>query len=207
MKKFASLLTGLATVALTAGAAQAADLYTPAPEPAVSNWTGFWVGAGVGYGFVNHELDAGFDFDQEQGFVTGEGNLSGIGGEGWLGRIGGGYDFQLADRFVLGIFGDYTFSDIETSASIIGGGPIVGGSLEASYNLTAENSWFVGGRAGYLATPDTLLYGLIGYGRRNSKQMRDLLCMTDRRNQVPWTIAVLLSHGWTQGQLDLGWRH
>ena len=148
----------------------AADLYTPAPEPAVSTWTGFWVGAGVGYGFANHELGGEAFIDNEDFLLAGKADLSGIGGEGWLGQIGGGYDFQLGDKFLVGIFGDYTFSDIKSSVSVDGFGGIDGlggGGLAANYKLTADSMWFVGGRAGMLVNPDTLIYGLFGYSQVN----------------------------------------
>jgi len=165
LRKF--LVASIAAGAMVAGSAtfaSAAD-FAPPPEP-VSTWTGFWVGAGVGYGFVNHELGAEAFLPGQEGFVDGKADLSGIGGEGWLGQVGAGFDFQVGDRFLIGIFGDYTFSDIKSSASVEGGiciseaGCAVG---EVKYSLTADSMWFVGGRAGYLANPDTLLYGLVGY--------------------------------------------
>ena len=168
-KKF--LVAGIAAGAMVAGSATYASAADFAPPPApVSTWTGFWVGAGIGYGFVNHELGAELaipEFEDNQ-FAYGRADLgfSGVGGEGWLGQVGLGFDFQVGDKFLIGIFGDYTFSDINSSASAEYAGCInnVGcGAGKVYYKLKADSMWFVGGRAGYLANPDTLLYALIGY--------------------------------------------
>ena len=62
MNKYLNLLTGVAVAAATAQTALAADLpaqraYTaPAVVAPVSNWTGFYVGGGFGYGLMDVEL-------------------------------------------------------------------------------------------------------------------------------------------------------
>ena len=61
MNKYLNLLTGVAVLAAIAQTALAADLparraYTaPAVVAPVSNWTGFYVGAGLGYGLMDVE--------------------------------------------------------------------------------------------------------------------------------------------------------
>jgi opacity protein-like surface antigen len=183
MTTFKKILIASAAVSAMLGATQAsaADLYQPAPEPApMATWGGLWLGGGVGYGFVNHELSGRYYENEDIGdgpafSETIGGKLSGIGGQGWMGRIGAGYDFQMGDDnsgFILGIFGDYSFGDMSSKVNV-GGEKCKGNECESasfgSYKLKAENSWFVGGRAGWLMNPNTLIYGLVGYSEFDFK--------------------------------------
>lgn len=107
MKKL--LLASLAGLILTTGWAVAADIATPAPiykapppAPPVASWTGCYIDGGAGYGLFNQDhvtaLPAG-------GATVPETD----GGRGWLGRFGGGCDYQTPlfdNRLVVGVFGD-----------------------------------------------------------------------------------------------------
>ncbi|MGB5215601.1 MAG: outer membrane beta-barrel protein [Anderseniella sp.] len=195
-KKF--LVAGISAGAIVVGSATfaaAADLYEP-PVVEAPTWTGFWIGAGVGYGFINHELGLDYLDIEPDPAIVGTARLSGIGGEGWLGRIGAGYDYQFdGSGFVVGIFGDYTFSDIKSTASlsIENFGP----DISATYRIKAENSWFVGGRLGWLVNPDTLVYGLVGYSEVDFKAKGTLDTGLDRLNDP-------LTYGWSKGGLTWG---
>lgn len=103
------------------------------PEVATWNWTGFYLGAGIGGGMLDVETD-----------VFGDGD-----GEGILGTVVLGYDRQFGPRWVAGMFADFDFSDISAD---------VGG-----FDVDQTYSWSVGGRLGGLITPKTLLYGTGGY--------------------------------------------
>ncbi|MEO9876733.1 MAG: outer membrane beta-barrel protein [Anderseniella sp.] len=129
------------------GTAYAADL--PEPVMPAGDWTGFHVGIGGGYGAVNHRLavDA-FGASDVLSF-------SGIGGEGGLFTVEGGYDYQFSSDFVVGIMGDYTYSGIGTELDV----DVFG----ANFTLDASHSFSVLGRLGWLANPDTLIYGLVGW--------------------------------------------
>ena len=195
-----SLVAGISAGAIVVGSATfaaAADLYEP-PVVEAPNWTGFWIGAGVGYGFLNHELGLDYLDTQSDPDVVGTARLSGIGGQGWLGRIGAGYDYQFdGSSVVVGIFGDYTFSGIESKASLgITNWQQIPGDLAASYKIKAENSWFVGGRLGWLVNPDTLVYGLVGYSEVDFKAKGTL--DFGRISPDP------LSYGWSKGGLTWG---
>ena len=91
MKKL--LLAAVALAALTAGPAVAADLgrkapaYIPPPAPPPPTFTGCYVDGGVGYGLWNID-----HFGQFAGLQTSE---TTSGGRGWLGRVGGGCDYQF----------------------------------------------------------------------------------------------------------------
>jgi outer membrane immunogenic protein len=161
MKKL--LLSSFAALALTAGSsAYGADLARPAPAykappaaaPAVS-WTGCYIDGGVGYGMadVRHHVDA-----------TGFGPITtdvDSGGEGWLGRVGAGCDYQIS-RFVVGVFGDYDFSNINGTWA---------DPLFVSGAGNNSSAWAVGGRIGYLVTPSLLTYVDGGYTQMTSDQV------------------------------------
>lgn len=139
------LTSAVALLALLAPVS-AADLLSTKDAPNLSlpvasqTWNGVYVNAGVGGSFTSHELSAtGID-------------LNGIAGYGLIGRVGGGADRQFG-RLVFGVFGDYDFSNASTDLTL--------GSQSASVKL--DNQWTVGGRGGFLATPSTLFYGLMGY--------------------------------------------
>jgi outer membrane immunogenic protein len=158
MKKL--FLATIAAVALTAaGTAGAADLARPVykaapPPPApVYSWTGFYVGAGYGYGMFNADhvgsLDAtGIAFSPNQT----------AGGRGWFGTVLVGGDYQFSERIVAGVFADYDFSSIKgdyTSGALIL--PAFVGEMKQT------SAWAVGGRIGWLATPAVLTYVNGGY--------------------------------------------
>jgi outer membrane immunogenic protein len=100
MKKI--LLSGVALAALFAAApAQAADVpvqrgpvYKAAPAP-VFNWTGFYVGGHVGYGWA--DTDAAGDLD------------------GFLGGLQVGYNWQFSRNWVFGIEADISATDMNNA--------------------------------------------------------------------------------------------
>ncbi len=145
------------------GGAQAADLNggsmkdAPFYAPAQS-WTGFYLGAGGGGGATNSDLKATANI----GELAGSAEANGLGGMGGFGTVQVGYDRQLDRRFVVGAFFDYDFASIDSKLSAglsVLNTPLI--NVGAAFNLT--DSWTVGGRAGYLVNPSTLVYGLAGY--------------------------------------------
>lgn len=114
-----------------------------------SDWTGIYAGGYIGAG----------------GRVTsaklGPIGFNGIGGDGFLGGLLLGYNYQLTSDFVLGLQGDYAFTDMDTSLGIAGLGGI-------SANVGYENIWSISGRAGWLNTPDTMIYLLGGFSSAES---------------------------------------
>lgn len=142
---------------LAATPATAADLYGHSSKDdgtsfhAATSWTGFYAGAGLTCGTGLHELDANLG-----GYATL--NFDGIGfqGCGVVGQVG--YDRQLG-QLVVGVGADYEWSNAETTLDLASGGFAVHGELQK------DTAWTVYGRAGILATPTTLLYGLAGFGQ------------------------------------------
>src|SRR5262249_40516966 len=112
--------------------------YAAAPAaPVAYNWTGFYIGAGGGYGMFN--LDSSLTSD---GVLRSDNQT--LGGRGWFGTVNGGFDYQFSGPFVAGVFVDGDFSDIHGNWSDPyweEGGPI-----------KQKWAWFAGARAGYLLT-------------------------------------------------------
>jgi outer membrane immunogenic protein len=155
MKK---VIAALAVTAAFTGSAIAADLgarpYAKAPAPIapVYNWTGFYVFGGGGGGLwnadTNIEFPAGVAATRD----------SRMGGSGWFGTVGIGYDWQFGGRWVAGIFGDGQFGDMR--GSIVR--PIAGvGTIEGTEKL--RTSYAAGVRLGYLVAPNVYSYVNGGY--------------------------------------------
>ncbi|ANT51349.1 outer membrane protein [Mesorhizobium amorphae] len=142
------LLCAVSTVALMS-AAHAADVAQPV-EASGFNWSGLYVGFGVGAGANVHEISSDF--------IPGL-SLNGIGGEGVYGEATVGYDYMVSQRFLLGGLIDAHFGNIETSLDAFG----LSASIQETYGFDA------GLRAGYLFTPNTLGYVLGGYSWQKYK--------------------------------------
>jgi outer membrane immunogenic protein len=143
------------SVLLGVGAASAADLpartYAKAPMMApVYNWTGFYINAGGGYGM--------FDADTST-VATATGlpltTTQRMGGNGYFGTVGAGFDWQFASSWVGGIFADGQFGSIRgtTQDAFFG----ISGRIKDQTNAAA------GVRAGYLIAPTVLSYINGGY--------------------------------------------
>ena len=120
----------------------------PSPAPARYSWTGFYIGAGGGYGMFN--LDSSLT---AVGVVQSDNQT--LGGRGWFGTAGAGFDYQFSGPFVAGVFGDYDFSDIK--------GNWHDPYWESGGEAKIRSAWYAGARAGYLLTPDVLAYLSGGY--------------------------------------------
>jgi outer membrane immunogenic protein len=164
MKK---LVLALTAAAAFTGSAVAADLparaYTKAPPPPapVANWTGCYIAGGGGYGWYNAETR---EVDPVTGAVRF--NQGDTGGRGWLGQGQAGCDYQFAGplgNWVVGAFGDYTFSNVH--------GDHVGPNFTQTVgNLKEDWSWAAGGRIGYLVNPTFLTYFSGGYTETHFNQ-------------------------------------
>jgi len=128
------ITTLLAATALTAvsGGAMAADLAAPpaaAPAmaaPAPTNWDGPYIGASVGYGwgtadFGDVNTDP-FDTASPSGFLVG---------------AQAGYNFHIADQFVIGLEGNIDWVNES------------GASADPSYSINTRWEGSVRGRLGY----------------------------------------------------------
>lgn len=153
MKK---ILLALTAVAAMTGSASAADLgarpYVKAPMPApVANWTGFYIFGGGGGGLWNADSNVE-SVPVAGGFASRDQRM---GGSGWFGTVGLGYDWQFSGRWVAGLFADGQFGDIRGSLS----DPNFG--TEGREKL--RTSYAAGARLGYLVAPNVLSYVNGGY--------------------------------------------
>ena len=148
-----------AIVVISATGAQAADLpartYTKAPAlvESIYNWTGFYVGGHVGYAWspvsYTHNETAGVGgailnsvgYNPEPAGFTGGGQI--------------GYNYQFANRFVLGIEASYSYFDESASASVVAAPP-------RTRTTSVSDIWSVSGRLGY-AFSNALVYVKGGY--------------------------------------------
>src|SRR5436189_5638323 len=94
-------------IASIAGTALADGYDAPRAAPValeVSNWTGFYVNGGIGYGLWSAETTQD---------VPGAGCVVCVktnhGGNGWLGEVGLGYDYQVTEKIVIGALFNYDF--------------------------------------------------------------------------------------------------
>src|SRR5437868_6990138 len=107
MKKY--VLAAVAVATLATNAAMAADLpmkARPLPPPApVATWTGCHVGIGGGYGIANLDHST-TNAAGTAVFDIGHDNSA----KGAFGTVGVGCDFQVAQSWVIGAFGDWDWS-------------------------------------------------------------------------------------------------
>jgi outer membrane immunogenic protein len=163
MKK---LVLALAATAAFAGQAFAADMparvaKAPVAVAPVTNWTGCWISGGIGYQFdrVRHETWGG-----TISTLRTQNTDSSL--DGWYGTVGAGCDYQFSSRWLIGGFGDYTFSDNvqgDYGVRLTGPGDIGVGRLKNDW------SWAVGARLGYLVAPNVLTYVNAGYTQTHFK--------------------------------------
>ncbi|RUU34934.1 porin family protein [Mesorhizobium sp. M6A.T.Ce.TU.002.03.1.1] len=150
-KRFAkSVLLGAVSVLALGSVSHAADAVVPVVETSGFNWSGIYVGFGVGAGANVHELSSDFF----PGF-----SLNGIGGEGVYGELTVGFDYMVSPRFLIGGLLDAHVGNIETTLDVAG----LDASIRETYGFDA------GLRVGYLFTPNTLGYVLGGYSWQKYK--------------------------------------
>jgi outer membrane immunogenic protein len=159
----ASVLFGLA---LAAGGTASADGMPGSIKDApvvAPTWSGFYIGAGIGYGLLAAENK----YWEPQPTVFSS-TWKGEGGQGGLGTVVIGFDRQLHDRYVLGAFVEYDWSSLELTYE---------DTNTPQQKFRMRDAFSVGGRAGFLMTPTSLLYVTGGYtwARGKSDQYFDIV--------------------------------
>ncbi len=122
-------------------------------EPA-TNWTGVYAGGAAGAGLASSPTTA----------TAGTASATfDSGGQGLLGGVFVGADYQFARRALAGIMGDFSWTGMQGTStfSAAGGG--------AYTSISPNREWSVMARLGYLPVPSTLLYGAVGYTGMNVK--------------------------------------
>ncbi len=157
-----------------------------------ARWTGAYLGGAGGASAAVTRTTAAF------------GNASSSidgGGQAMLGSVYGGFDYQIADRAVIGVMGDLSWSNPQSTQSLSGGG------ATASVVVSPSMAWSVLGRVGFLPVPSTLLYAAAGYtgeqvgttATASAGGGTTLLQSNDTLNG--WTVGpgveTVISGGWT----------
>jgi outer membrane immunogenic protein len=167
-----ALCASILVVGITGASAADMAVKAPryAPPAAAGSWTGFYVGASLGW----KEASADWSTVAFQnplappGFFTVDGS-SPANYRLLAGRLGGflGYDLQLDPHFVVGVEFDAAYSaKAETTAGIPGCaiGCLPGAPGPGVDTSTVKMKWDSSARArvGYLASPNLLIYGTGG---------------------------------------------
>ena len=188
-----------ATTLATAGisAASAADLpsrYAPPPIIAavpVFTWTGFYLGAQVGYGWNANENDIVLP----TGFVVQRGDF-GDSGDGFLAGVHAGYNYQIGS-FVIGVEGDVegVFGD-DDDGDVVVIGP--GGGVFTNYGLAGNALDWQGSiraRAGF-AFDRALIYATGGFAFAGVSGSFGLLD-SGEDNLTGWTLGAGIEYAFT----------
>ncbi len=123
-----------------------------------AHWSGIYIGGQIGYENSNHKLNADATFNQ---IGSADAFIDGLNSQGAFGGVTIGADWQRG-HWVFGAFGDFNFTNADTTAGIsIDGRRLMNAKIEEG------NSWLIAGRIGYLVSERALLYGLIGYERKD----------------------------------------
>jgi outer membrane immunogenic protein len=204
------VVLSIASAALMAGAAQAADMpvkayRAPVTVPApVFTWTGFYVGANAGGHWSKDELTAVGD---PTGFVVAaaaELNARSAGSVSTTGFIGGaqiGYNWQM-NRVVLGLEADGNWRSGKASRSITYTGAVTLNPADIMTNST-HGTWLatVRGRAG--VTFDRVLLYATGGVAVGEIKTTDTFCSFGCIVAPPGTLASVSGTttrtGWTAG--------
>jgi outer membrane immunogenic protein len=149
---------GIAVMALVACAnsAKAQDRGSSTnlpPYESLPSWTGFYLGAAFGGSaevLNNNSTVNGVTF-----------NNQGVGGQGVLASIYGGYDLQVLPKALVGVMVEGTWASAKSSVNAQTPG------TNASINTQPDLGVALLARAGIVATPSTLLYLTGGYAGQN----------------------------------------
>jgi outer membrane immunogenic protein len=166
--------------ALVTTSAFAADMAVKAPPPApapVPTWTGYYGGIQFGGGWSDEAVNFSPNDPVAAEILSGTIGFPGeqpvanprISQSGPVGGFEAGYNWQAGPNWVLGLETDFSGSGMSGHASSTS--TLIGAPQFFTQTTTAEqrNDWYgtVRGRAGWLATPNLLLFGTGGfaYGR------------------------------------------
>ncbi len=130
-----------------------------AGETAVhDNWSGFSFGRGIGTNSADIDGNGPVQRAPEAEFkeLAAQAQRRDFTSDDWdvLGTAQIGYDKLIGQKFVVGAFADYDFNS----------NPFIEGP---GASLDRDGSFTLGGRLGYLVTPQMLIYGLGGYSQVN----------------------------------------
>lgn len=160
-----------AVLLAASSSAQSADIaarpvYTKAPAVAVANWTGFYAGVNIGYGFSDptvtstpNDAHAAARMPASQQFAY---DVAGVLGGGQI-----GYNYQAAPNWLIGVEADFQGSGIKNS-SVANFAWIDPAAISSEQKV----EWFgtLRARAGWLANDKLLIYGTGGLAYGSVKE-------------------------------------
>jgi outer membrane immunogenic protein len=158
----AAALVFMATNAVADGMPGRGPVVVPTLSP---NWTGFYVGVGLGGAFATHDHSAKDVLEIRDG--NGDVLLSDAvrlwdldNGDGrFFGTVTLGYDKLFSSHWLAGVFVDYDFGDGDSHSRFGEFGPFRDIHLSHGH----DHAWAIGGRVGFLSSPSTLLYASAGW--------------------------------------------
>jgi outer membrane immunogenic protein len=178
------------TAALIGTHALAADMPWKTSSAPVASWTGCYLDAGGGYGMWNQD-----NITETFPGLTPITGTTTSGGSGWLGRFGGGCDYQFGQVFngnvVIGVLADYDAASIHGTYQDPSTG--FGGDEKLS------SSWAAGGRIGYAFSPAFLTYFDGGFTQARFNQVNFLDLSAVPVVPVGRDIAARTQNGWFIG--------
>jgi outer membrane immunogenic protein len=190
MRMRLAVLLGATCAIATVQLACAADLPTKAPAlqpaPLLYNWSGFYVGGQIGYGWANIDSTSTDLFTGVVGATLSH-DRNGIFGGGQV-----GYNFMVNPNFLIGIEGDIDAADITGTNSACS---------DATHCASSDgkNKWFatLRGRVGY-AMNNWLIFATGGVAWVNGDTTRTITV-------APAGAAVLVGQSASSSGTDTGW--
>jgi outer membrane immunogenic protein len=181
----AKILLGITAAVLLTAPVMAADIRMPAKAPPAAvvatayNWTGFYIGGHVGYGWGRSKI---FDVDGYGfGAETLRYNFNGI-----IGGVQAGYNWQMGS-LLLGVEADFSLSEMKRHLPNPFGG-------FAGESFSTKVDWFGTGRLRFGYAANTfLLYGTGGFafGHIDNRYNDPIDTNIAKASDVRW--------GWTLG--------
>ncbi len=169
----------VALLAFSTGPSNSADIPPLAPEPLVyDHWTGFYLGAGGGYRWADFSFNSDFCDDVECGLLEDQIGDFELTGDGFFGTVEGGYDWQVAPSFVLGVLASFDFGESlgdDRFRDLEGIGPFDDPGEGLSWDTDLNNVFTVAGRAGFV-WDRAMLYGLVGWSWASGEAEISAIC-------------------------------
>jgi outer membrane immunogenic protein len=117
--------------------------------PVTPTWSGFYLGLGVGYGMVFGDNKYSDSTPVNQSWTN-------DGLAGGFGTVVLGFDRQFREHYVLGVFTEFDWASMEGHFR-----NDLPPATDDTFRL--RDAYSIGGRAGFLLTPTSLLYATGGY--------------------------------------------
>lgn len=199
-----SVVLAAALIAIPVVSASAADMpLKAAPIPYVSyNWTGFYIGGNVGYGWGHLDKT---NVNGNAPFPAG--TTSTVDANGGLGGLQGGLNYEFSSGWVVGVEGQYSWSHIDGSDTRFSAVPGFTTTRLSTANDNINSIATVTGRVGH-AFNNWLLYvkggGAWARAGNNSNSVNPALgnlllnTSTASSNRSGWTVGLGAEWGFWQ---------